>query len=47
MERSVLEIGEEHKDYESPAVVYELSLEVRAGSPFAMPEGVEELFLGQ
>ncbi len=35
------------KAYETPAVVYEAPLEVRAGSPLAMPDGLEELFPGQ
>jgi len=46
MEQVVLEVGGERKVYEAPTVVFEAPLEVRAGSPFVMPEGLEEV-LGQ
>jgi len=46
MEETTLEVRRDRKDYEAPAVIYEAPLEVRAGSPFAMPDGLEEV-LGQ
>jgi len=46
MEEIAIEIRGDRKSYEAPAVIYEAPLEVRAGSPFAMPDGLEEV-LGQ
>ena len=46
MEEIAIEIRGDRKSYEAPAVLYEAPLEVRAGSPFVMPEGLDEL-MGQ
>ena len=46
MKQVVLEVGGERKVYEAPTVVFEAPLEVRAGSPLVMPEGLDEL-MGQ